>query len=93
MATVELSLSEADLEALAERVAAKLADRLKPASNTNGSTKELWSEKETATVIGVSVYSLQRWRRDGLIAAASDRRPVRYSRADIDAIKEFLRTR
>ncbi len=93
MATVELSLTEADLEAIAERVATKLADKLMPLANGNGSEKEFWNEAEAAGVVGVSKYSMARWRRDGHISAASDKRPVRYDRQNLDDAKEWLRTR
>jgi hypothetical protein len=90
MTTVELSLSEADLDAIAERVAQKLADKLKTSTNDNGPEKEFWNE---ADAVGVSKYSLARWRRDGHIAAASDKRPIRYSRENLDDVKNWLRTR
>ena len=92
MATVELTLSEADLEAIATRVADKLAEKLKPSTNGTG-VKERWSESEAAGVVGTSKYSLARWRKAGCFAVASPTRPVAYSRADLDGVLEFLRTR
>lgn len=94
MANVEIKLTESDLDAIAEKVAAKLASTLASMPvNGNGPTKEFWKEPEAAGVLGVSKYSLARWRRDGHIAAASDKRPIRYSQENLDAVKEWLRTR
>lgn len=90
---VELTLSANDLDRLAELVAEKLAGTIATSTSTNGSTKDFWSEEDAAAKLGVSKYSMQRWRRDGLIAAASDKRPIRYSRKNLDAAAEWLRTR
>ena len=98
MATVDITLAPEEIERIAAAVAAKLRPELAKttASATAGENGQngrlLWSEREAAGRFGLSPHTLKTWRQEGLIPCHSSK-PVRYSRDDLDAILDFLRTR
>jgi hypothetical protein len=89
MAEIEIRLTETDLSRLADMIAERLASR----GTGEPVGKLLWTEAEAATVLGVSRFSLKRWRQDGYIAASSTAKPILYSRDDIDAAAEWMSRR
>lgn len=91
---VELNLTDADLDAISDRVAVKLAEQLSAIAAAGGDKngRVLWTEEETADRLAVSKHTLKAWRLEGSIACFSTK-PVRYSQANIDAVMVWLRTR
>lgn len=87
MATVELNLTDADLERLAHKICERLHVE-------NGQpTKLLWSEQEAAKVLGVSGFFLKKLRQEGHIVAHTTTRPILYGWDEIQAAKKWLRDR
>lgn len=86
----------ADLEQIADlvtqRVVAALADRLAIA-NQGQAQKLLWTEREAATLLGISAFSLRNYRLRGYVSPTVAKRPISYDTAAIGRIKEFLQNR
>ena len=93
---VTIDMSADDLDRLAAAVADKLRpDLAKLAASAGGNgklDKQLFNEVDTADAVSMSSHTLKRWRQAGLIPCHTSK-PVRYSRADIDTILEWLRMR
>lgn len=91
-----MKFEPSDLEQIAqlvtERVLAAIADRLAIASNPTPH-KAIWTEAEAAEQLGISRWTLRTYRLGGYVAATSIKRPILYSRDDIAAAMQYLRSR
>lgn len=73
---------------LAERIAQKVAERCAPSKPRT--VKLLYSEKEVAKMLGLSVAFLKKSRQEGYIVAATRKRPIVYSEVNIQQIAKWL---
>jgi DNA-binding FadR family transcriptional regulator len=89
---MQIELSDTEIERIADRLAEKILHQVSTAPRLNGS-KLTYSEREAAELIGVSRYTLKRWRELGHIAAHHARRPILYTHQDIEQIHEWMRSR
>ncbi|MHB8974627.1 MAG: helix-turn-helix domain-containing protein [Pirellulaceae bacterium] len=89
MAEIEIRLSEDDLTKLADMIAA----RVSPRGGDQNAGKLLWTEDEAAAVLGVSRFSLKRWRQDGYISASASSKPILYSRDHLEQAAEWISER
>jgi hypothetical protein len=95
MANIIVKLDDADMDALAERIAAKMAgsrETTAPPAESAG-LKLLWTEQEAGPVLGVSPHTLKRWREQGYIASHTTARPILYSKEDLEAAAEWMKQR
>lgn len=89
MAEIELTLSEADLDALAERIAARLVDQ----SSGGRKPEPLISEPEAAARFGVEPHVLRDARKRGEVEYHKVGKFVRYDPGQLAAWKERTRRR
>jgi len=87
---VKIELDNADLDAIADRVAERLRGEFTRCGEVS---KQLWNEKETAGLVGVSSFFLKKARQEGRIKAHSTKRPILYDRDQIERIKKWLAER
>ncbi len=90
---VELKLSDSDVERIASAVAERLLATTNKASGSADQRCLLLTEADAAARLGVSRYSLRRWRQEGRIKSATTVRPILYRPADVDAIARWLEER
>lgn len=82
-----ISFDEADLDALAARVAAKVAEALAQRPTPQGDASEWLTAKQTARQLGLAAKTLEAWRRKGRGPKweRAGSRSIRYRRAEVDA--------
>ncbi len=86
---LNITLSDEDVERIAQRI----VQLLPSARSSSADAQRLFSETEAAKLLGIGVSTLKRMRLAGEVRASVPRKPVRYSRADVDAATEFLSRR
>jgi hypothetical protein len=90
VAEIPLTLSDADVDRIVDRLAERLGAAGLPAGNGGQPERLYWREGEAAKALGVSLGWLKQQRLRGNIAATSNSKPVLYSRGDLDAVAEFI---
>lgn len=89
MAEITITLSSADIDAIASAVVAKLAEK-DIAVSARVSDHLLWREPDAAKMLGISAQMLKRLRLRGYIKAATSSKPVLYAREHVEAARDFL---
>jgi len=89
MAVIEIRLTDDDLSKLADMI----AERLAPRCGDPKAGKLLWTEAEAAAALGVSPFSLKRWRQAHYISASANTKPILYTRDDLEQIADWLAQR
>jgi len=85
---IELQLSDSEVDRIAKAVVKAMQDQAE--SDRMHGERILYTEKEVAEMLGVSAFSLKRWREEGRIAAHRNKRPILYNRDQIDKITAWL---
>lgn len=86
---LNIQLSDDDVDRIARRVV-----ELLPATGpAPADLPRLYSEIEAAKLLGIGASTLKRMRLTGEVRAAVAKKPVRYSRDDVDAAARFMAKR
>lgn len=88
---IEVSLSDADVERIAQRVAELIGSNHRPADGDQ--LPKLLTEPEAAAQLGVSKFSLKKWREEGYIPSHTSRRPILYSADNLREIASWMASR
>ena len=91
MSEFQFSLSDRDVDKIADAILQRTESKIKPSGN--GTAPLFFNERDPAKMLGVSVYLLKRLRQQGAIKVARGSRPVGYTSADVTAAGEYLKTR
>ena len=86
---MKIEFSDSDLQSLVDLIIEAVETRL--GSPSDG--KMLWSEQEAANDLGVSQYFLKEARQQGHIRSHSTKRPILYTRDQIEAAKDWIGNR
>lgn len=85
-----IALSPDAIDAIADKLAERLAQTpLAPAGSAQP-TKLLWTEVEAATALSISPLTLKKWRERRYVQSHTTTRPVLYSWPQIESIAEWM---
>lgn len=87
---LSIQLSEDDIERIARRVVELMPATPAPAESM---PTRLFTEIEAARSLGISASTLKRLRLAGEVRPSVARKPIRYSRDDIDAAARVMSMR
>ncbi len=88
------NLSPDELDAIAEKVADRLADKIaaliEESKRNDPLAKKYFSEREVAEMLGISLPFLKKRRLSGKVACSRPVKPIAYSREDIERLEADL---